>query len=52
MEQIGDFAIVKLCQHNIGNIVVLVLIASHVNRFSPVICTWLESPKAAVHAGS
>ena len=22
------------------------------NRFSPIICTWLESPKAALHAGS
>ena len=44
--------IVKLCQHNIGNIVVLVPIASHANRLSPIICTWLKSPKAALHAGS
>ena len=29
-----------------------VLIAWHLNRLSPIICTWLESPKSALHAGS
>ena len=30
----------------------LVPIARHVNRLSPIISTWLESPKAALQAGS